>query len=135
MSQQPDSPENPHAGQGSVLLDIGGDIGALIVTMPLETVGSEVEILRHGTSRHDVDHGGHDDDHTHDHGHGHGHGHGHPPHVAVVRRPVETGATVPSLVFADLERGRYDLVEKGSDEVRLTVRVSGGEVTTAVWPG
>ena len=26
--------ENPHAGQGSVLLDIGGDVGALVVTMP-----------------------------------------------------------------------------------------------------
>jgi len=26
--------ENPHAGQGSVVLDIGGDVGALVVTMP-----------------------------------------------------------------------------------------------------
>lgn len=130
MTHQPDSPENPHAGQGSVLLDIGGDIGALIVTMPPDSVGSEVEILRHGTSRHDLEH-------VHDDGpeHGHGHGHGHPPHVAVVRRPVAGGAVVPSLVFPDLEQGRYDLVEKGSDQVRLTVRISGGEVTNAVWPG
>ena len=26
--------ENPYAGQGTVLLDIGGDVGALVVTMP-----------------------------------------------------------------------------------------------------
>jgi hypothetical protein len=26
--------ENPWAGQGSVLLDIGGDVGALVVEMP-----------------------------------------------------------------------------------------------------
>ena len=38
------SAENPHAGQGSVLLDIGGDVGALVVTMPAEMEGVEVEI-------------------------------------------------------------------------------------------
>ena len=37
--------ENPHAVQGSVL-DIGGDIGALVVTMPRELEGVEVEINR-----------------------------------------------------------------------------------------
>ena len=36
--------ENPHAGQGSVLLDIGGDVGALVVTMPPAMVGVEIEI-------------------------------------------------------------------------------------------
>ena len=38
--------ENPHAGQGSVVLDIGGDVGALVVTMPPELEGVEVEINR-----------------------------------------------------------------------------------------
>ncbi len=38
------SAENPYAGQGSVLLDIGGDVGALMVTMPAELDGVEVEI-------------------------------------------------------------------------------------------
>ena len=36
--------ENPHAGQGSVLLDIGGDVGALVVSMPPAMVGAEIEI-------------------------------------------------------------------------------------------
>ena len=57
--------ENPFAGQGSVLLDIGDDIGALVVSMPASMVGVEVEVRPVGA---DVD--------------------GHYPHVAVVARPV-----------------------------------------------
>ena len=112
--------ENPYAGQGSVLLDIGGDVGALVVTMPAAMEGTEVEIARAG---------------EHDHGHGHGHGNGHPhrPHVAVVSRPVG-GARVPSLVFPELVHGWHELCLKGSREPRLTVLVRGGEVTVAAWP-
>ena len=63
--------ENPHAGQGSVLLDIGGDVGALVVTMPASMLGEEIEVL------------------TGLEGPGH-----HRPHVAVLPRPVG-GASVP----------------------------------------
>lgn len=35
---------NAFAGQGAVLLDIGGDVGALVVRMPEDLVGVEVEI-------------------------------------------------------------------------------------------
>ena len=38
------APENAWAGQGAVLLDIGGEVGALVVTMPSSMVGAEVEI-------------------------------------------------------------------------------------------
>ena len=51
--------ENPHAGQGSVLLDIGGDVGALVVSMPPAMVGVEIEIAPVGEVAHD---------HEHDHG-------------------------------------------------------------------
>jgi hypothetical protein len=102
--------ENPHAGQGMVLLDIGGDVGALVVTMPASMVGQEVDILPAGT--------GPD---------------GHVPHVAVVDRPVD-GGTVPSLVFPALTEGLYDLARKGTREVVLTASVLGGEVTNAAWP-
>ena len=37
-------PENPHAGQGPVVLDIGGDVGALVVAMPETMAGVEIEI-------------------------------------------------------------------------------------------
>lgn len=108
--------ENPHAGQGMVLLDIGGDVGALVVTMPSPMAGVEVEIRPVGAERH-----------------GHDHGHGHHPHVAVVNRPV-AGGEVPSLVFPELVTGRYELYVKETTEVRLVVDVTGGEVTTVVWP-
>jgi hypothetical protein len=36
--------ENPHAGQGPVMLDVGGDVGALLVRMPARLEGVEIEI-------------------------------------------------------------------------------------------
>ena len=116
----PEQGENPFAGQGSVLLDIGGEVGALVVTMPAAMVDVEVEIRPWD--------GNHRPSHVHDHGDGHHH-----PHVAVVERPV-TGAVVPSLVFPELVEGRYELYVKGTDHVELTVEVTGGEVATAAWP-
>jgi len=44
------------------------------------------------------------------------------------------GTLIPSLVFPDLQEGRYELSEKGSTAVRQTVDVRGGEVTTVSWP-
>ena len=110
--------ENPFAGQGSVLLDIGGDVGALVVIMPAALVDEEVEIRPRGTNQH---------------AHSHGEAHQHHPHVAVVERPV-IGDVVPSLVFPELVEGRYELYVKGTDQVELTAEVVGGEVTTAAWP-
>lgn len=115
--------ENPHAGQGSVLLDIGGDVGALVISMPPAMVGVEIEIAPVG--------GGHE--HDHGHGHGHEHGHGHRPHVAVVDRPVTDGHQ-PSLVFPDLVEGSYELFDKGQDTVLLTAEIIGGQVTFLEWP-
>ena len=119
---------NAHAGQGAVLLDIGGDIGALVVEMPAHLVGLEVEIRPLGPEQVRA--------HTHDgHTHVHAHAHTHLAHVAVVSRPVAEGQ-LPSLVFGELQAGRYDLFEKGrADAVALTVEVAGGAVTTATWPG
>ncbi|MCW2761293.1 MAG: hypothetical protein JWR85_1494 [Marmoricola sp.] len=107
--------ENAFAGQGSVLLDIGGDVGALVVTMPAAMVDVEVEIRPARADHRVVEHVHH-------------------PHVAVVERPV-AGAVVPSLVFPELVEGRYELYVKATDDVRLTVAVRGGEVTDASWPG
>jgi hypothetical protein len=124
--------ENPHAGQGSVLLDIGDDVGALIVTMPEDTVGLEVEIRPVGA---DGSHRSHTHSHGHEHADGHhSHDHDHLVHVAVVPRPV-AHATVPSLVYPELVTGAYDVFEKGHpDAVVLTVEVEGGRVTLADWP-
>ena len=104
-----DHHENPHAGQGPVLLDIGGDVGALVVTMPSDRTGDEVEIASPGVTP------------------------GHHDHVAVVRRPVP-GGDVASLVFPELRAGDYDLREKGHVRAVLRVTIEGGQVTTADWP-
>jgi hypothetical protein len=120
-------PENAWAGQGAVLLDIGGDVGALVVVMPESHIGLEVEIrpLAGRARVHALDH---------DHEHEHDHPHHHLAHVATVARPV-AGGHQPSLVFGELEQGRYQLFEKGRpDAVALTVEVAGGAVTSAVWP-
>ena len=106
--------ENPHAGQGSVLLDIGGDVGALVVSMPPAMAGVEIEIAPAGEVAHE-------------------HQHGHRPHVAVVDRPVTDGHQ-PSLVFPDLVGGSYELFDKGQDTVLLTAEVTGGQVTFLEWP-
>jgi hypothetical protein len=125
-------PENAWAGQGAVMLDIGGDIGALIVAMPETTLGLEVEI-RPLDGQHVRAHA-HSHEHGDEHVHAHAHDHEHLAHVAVVARPVGDGV-LPSLVFPELESGRYELFEKGCpDAVVLTVTVAGGEVTTADWP-
>jgi hypothetical protein len=106
--------ENPFAGQGAVMLDIGGDIGALVVEMPAEMLGVEIEIRPAGA--------------TSD-----GAGHTHYPHVAVVERPA-AGGPMPSLVFGELTEGTYQLTDKGGDEVLATATVRGNEVTDMVWP-
>jgi hypothetical protein len=108
-----DAPENPWAGQGSVLLDIGGDVGALVVEMPTSLAGVEVEIRPVGVA---LDRSVH------------------LPHVAVVDRPVG-GRSVPSLVYPDVVEGDYELLLKGSDHVEMVVTVSGGAVTETSWTG
>ena len=101
--------ENPWAGQGAVLLDIGDEVGALVVEMPPSTVGEEVEVRRVGGPLLD-----------------------HLPHVAVVDRPAGD-TTVPSLVFGELVEGTYELFPKGGGPMRLTVDVRGGAVTDVTW--
>lgn len=154
------NPENPHAGQGAVMLDVGGDVGAIVVVMPARLTGVEIEIRPagqshlevFGTDGHDgtvpgASSAGHDHPHGHDHEHDHAHAdhahgdaqtgveaHVHPwPHVAVVARPAG-GRMVPSAVFAEVTEGRYDLYVRPHGPVRLSVDVVGAEVSEVVWP-
>ncbi|TCC65556.1 hypothetical protein E0H73_01035 [Kribbella pittospori] len=123
--------ENPHAGKGSsVLLDIGGDIGALVIDMPADLEDEEVELRKAGS---DHDHH-HDHDHDHGHGDGHGHGHGVAPHVAVVPRPKPDGTMAHSAVFSEVAQGTYELYLRPHGPVQLTVEIHGGQVTEATWP-
>ncbi|GAA4711543.1 hypothetical protein GCM10025782_04540 [Pedococcus ginsenosidimutans] len=106
--------ENPFAGQGPVLLDIGGSHGALVVSMPSSAEGLEVEVRPAGTTAAATA--------------------GHHPHVAVVARPGP-GGPVHTLVYPDLVEGDYELVPLPGNEVVMTAHVTGGEVASVVWPG
>ncbi len=115
-SHRPNPPaavENPYAGQGAVLLDIGGDVGALIVSMPTHTIGLEVEIRPAGSTSQG--------------------GHHHFPHVAVVPRPTAFGIA-PTLVYPSVHQGDYELFPLPAGPVAMTTTVTGGEVTRATWP-
>jgi hypothetical protein len=136
--------ENPHAGQGMVVLDIGGDIGALAVSAPADLAGVEIEICPSGSRDGVPDEGAgwwEGDWHSHSHApHGagehaaHTHTHGPAwPHVAVVGRPVGAG-TKYSAVFPGLRAGRYDLWVRPDGPTALTVIVEGARVTAATWP-
>ncbi len=102
---------NAHAGQGPVMLDIGEDIGALVLAMPAELAGMEVE-ARPAEGMPD--------------------GH-HLPHVSVLARSA-AGRLSYSAVFGELPQGAYQLYLRPAGPVALTVRVNGGEVTEASWP-
>jgi hypothetical protein len=134
------TPENPHAGQGPVPLDIGGDVGALVVTVPAHLADLEVEIRPAGATADRLGAGGQHAHHHHDHDHPHPHG-GHPhvhgsspfPHVGVVGRPTP-GGTVHSLVYPAVTAGDYELCPMPGDDVVLTATVVGGAVTELDWP-
>jgi hypothetical protein len=121
--------ENPHAGQGPVLLDIGGDIGAVVLHLPSHWEGAEVEYEREDGLPAGQPHE-HAHDRDHDHAHGHQHSHephsGHRPHVAVVGRPAGGGVAYTAVV-PDLLAGRYRLTLP--DGSLLGVEVVGGTVT------
>ena len=146
--------ENPYAGQGPVLLDIGGDVGALVVVMPPETDGLEVELRPAGATAagttgqghlltYGHDHRDHSDHHHRDHhepGHEHDHGHAASPahaaypHVGVVARPGGDGV-VHSLVYPSVTEGEYELYPLPDGPVVMTASVIGGQVTRNRWPG
>lgn len=130
------------AGLGTVMLDIGGEIGALVITAPASLEGEEIEILPTGATPH-ADPDGWSSagpstagtDHVHADGTTHSHDHGTQRllHVAVHRR-LAAGDAVWSAVFPELHEGTYDLHLRPDGPVRLSVVVSGGEVTQRAWP-
>jgi hypothetical protein len=106
------SHDHGRAGQGAVLLDIGDDVGALIVTMPPVLEGAEIEIRPVGSTDR---------------------GPRHHPHVGVVARPG-SGGVVPSAVFGELAAGSYELYVRPDGPVELLATVVGGQVTSVEWP-
>ncbi len=91
-----------------LVLDIGGDTGALVVFAPEQLVGREVEITPAG------------------------HDHVHPMHNVVRRRQVG-GRVLCAAVFPDVRAGTYLPYADGATVPR-PFEVRGGAVTEIEWP-
>jgi hypothetical protein len=117
-------------GPGTVLLDLGADIGALILYTPAEMDGVEIEISR------DDEPGAHD---SHDsHGAGGADGahaggaHTHRTHSQVRQRPMPS-ATKYAAVYPGLTEGQYT-IWRDADSPAGTVVITGGQITNYHWP-
>ncbi len=96
------------ADGGPVVLDVGGEFGALVLLAAPEAAGEEIEISRLDEPSYRT-------------------------HVAVHPRHLG-GGVVHAAVYPDLREGDYLLWGSTGDAV-LSVTVPGGRVVEAVWPG
>ena len=103
------SVHNHSAGQGAVLLDIGDDVGALIVTMPAHLATAEIEICPLGQPHRAAPR----------------------EHVGVHARPGARGLTA---VFPAVPEGRYELYVKPDGPTEVVAQVRGGQVSEVAWP-
>jgi hypothetical protein len=103
--------EQPPAAAGIVVVDIGGDMGAVVIDAPSELVGAEIEIRVVG-SEWDGSHTG-------------------------VWERQGPGATTAAAVFGSLRAGRYELRIKDSADTEhpAPVVVEGAQVTWVTWAG
>jgi hypothetical protein len=92
--------------EGTVVLDIGGEVGALVVHTPDEMLGVEIDLVRNGEEQPFV-------------------------HTAVRERRLPEG-TVCAAVFMEVPQGEYILVGTGA-HTSQPVTVTGGHVTETRW--
>jgi hypothetical protein len=97
------------SGEGTVVLDIGGDTGAVVVHTPARLDGAELEIRPLGDVWRGV-------------------------HTGVRERVLRDGVCFAA-VFGALPAGRHQLRVRGTDtDPVLELAVAGGAITEAVWP-
>lgn len=94
---------------GSVVLDLGENVGALILDAPAELNGREIEISRAG--------GGTGTHHTH----------------SQVRERITDAGTSYAAVYVSVPAGDY-VVWRDEDTPAGTVTVRGGQVAHFAWP-
>ena len=128
----PDSPRRAGFSLEDAVLDIGGDVGALILYTDADYDEREIEISPvdelEAPAAHD--HGqGHDHDDPHDHEHADEHGHR--THTAIHERRAG-GQTMYAGIYPELKAGTYRI---WVDDPNLTDRVTivGGEVAEVDW--
>lgn len=91
---------------GTVVLDIGGDVGAAVVVVPASVAGAEIEVRAEGDEWAGV-------------------------HTGVRQRELPGGGSLQAAVFESLEAGRYQVrVRHGPPTATTTsFTVRGGSVT------
>jgi hypothetical protein len=111
------------------VLDIGGDVGALLLHTAPELLGVEIEISPLSGSAMDV----FQHEHPHEHGEGAAHVHHHPgrTHVAVLARHLPGGVQHAAL-YPGLTSGDYQLWNVDGSPADV-VHIKGGEITEIDW--
>ncbi len=105
----------PPSGQGSVMIDVGGSRGALIVFTSESMLGVEIELRQRGRAWAGT-------------------------HTAVRRRDLRDAVAFAG-VFGSIPEGQYELRVLGADGgptgdgAELEAVVVGGEITQIQWPG
>jgi len=94
-------------GAGSVVLELGGDVGVLVVTTPAALLGQEIEISPAGP----------DSPRTH----------------SLVRERVTADGTSYAAVYPALAAGHYTVWADTATAVG-SIAVSGGQVASFRWP-
>lgn len=128
-----------NVGDGAVVLDIGGDVGALVVTAPPQLAGAEIEICPAGRRSGVPDEGGTwwVGEWRGDHGYSPAHPTGTPapawPHAAVAAHRTPAGVA-HAAVFPALRDGRYELWVRPDGPTVLVAEVRGGQVRFVGWP-
>ncbi len=94
------------SGDGTVVLDIGGDVGALVLHTPHELAGLEIDIFRVGEDTPAM-------------------------HTAVRERHLP-GGHIHAAVYPAVPAGDYVVAATG-DRPALAVTIQGGSVTEVAW--
>jgi hypothetical protein len=97
-------------GAGSVVLELGGDIGVLVLHAPARLHGTEIEISPESDGPH-----------------------GHRTH-SLVRERVTASGTSYAAVYPGVPAGRYTIWGDGGAPVGTAV-IAGGQVASFHWPG
>jgi len=94
------------SNDGSVMLDIGGDIGALILHAPASMLGVEIEVCPTGS-------------------------HAHRSHVAIRERRGESGVRYAA-IYPGLTAGEYTVFDANGTPAE-TVAIVGGQIAQIDW--
>lgn len=116
----------------TVLIDIGGDVGALIVTTDESMLLTEIEISPGGSPVAEAHPHSHDGEHPHSHDGEHGHPTSHRTHMAVRERQGPDGVRYAA-IYPSLVEGEYELWELDGTTVHTTVQIFGGQITEIEW--